>query len=290
MDSTFEIGSALGRYCMAIAMIAFGMQHLIYDEFVTRVVPKLPAWIPGHALLAYGFGLYLVAAGGALMLRKTARLTGLALGGTLLASFSLLYLPLAFADLHNAGLWTKAGKALALSGGAFLIAGSMPKDLRSRYGWSETLIKVLEKFIPLGRYFLGLFLAFCGVLHFTYVTFVAELVPAWIPGHLFWTYFSGVALVAGGFGLCVPQTTRLAAALSALMIFLWVLLLHIPRAVADLQDSNETTAVFEAIAVAGTALLVATSQGWTALTRAYRSPRSVVTPGTPGNHWHSSNA
>jgi hypothetical protein len=34
-------------------------------------------------------------------------------------------------------------------------------------------------------------------------------------------------------------------------------MLHIPRALADLRDSNETTAVFEAIAVTGTALLIA---------------------------------
>jgi uncharacterized membrane protein len=115
----------------------------------------------------------------------------------------------------------------------------------------------LEKCIPFARYFLGGFFAFCGVLHFIYVNFVTGLVPSWIPGPVFWTYFSGVALFAAGLGISFPPTTRLAAALSALMVFLWVLMLHIPRALADLRDSNETTAVFEAIAVSGTALLIA---------------------------------
>ncbi len=41
------------------------------------------------------------------------------------------------------------------------------------------------------------------------------------------------------------------------MIFLWVLLLHIPRAVASPHDSNETTAVFEALAMSGGAILIA---------------------------------
>ena len=41
------------------------------------------------------------------------------------------------------------------------------------------------------------------------------------------------------------------------MIFLWVLMLHIPRAVAAPHDSNETTAVFEALAISGAAFLVA---------------------------------
>jgi hypothetical protein len=36
-----------------------------------------------------------------------------------------------------------------------------------------------------------------------------------------------------------------------------VLMVHIPRALADLHDSNETTAVFEALAFAGVAFLIA---------------------------------
>jgi uncharacterized membrane protein len=278
MENPREIGNVVGRSCLAISMVAFGVQHLIYGDFVTRVVPRLPAWIPGHPFLAYGCGASLIAAGTYVLLGKMARLAALLLGGTLLASFVLLYLPLAFGDLRNAGLWTNAGKDLALSGGAFLIAGSLPSDLRSSAGWLANLTKALEKFIFLGRYFLGVFLTFCGILHFLYAPFVASLVPAWISGHLFWTYFSGVALIAGGVGIVVPRTARLAAVLSAVMVFLWVVLLHIPRAVANLRDSNETTAVFEAIAVAGTALLVATSQGRTALQRPYKPLPSVGTP------------
>ena len=96
-----------------------------------------------------------------------------------------------------------------------------------------------------------------GILHFVYVDFVARLVPSWIPAHLFWTYFSGSALIAGGIGIILPWTTRLAASLSGLMIFLWVVLLHIPRAVGAPRDSNETTAEVEALAMSGAAILVA---------------------------------
>jgi hypothetical protein len=41
------------------------------------------------------------------------------------------------------------------------------------------------------------------------------------------------------------------------MIYLWIVLLHIPRALAAPRDSNETTAVFEALAIGATAFLVA---------------------------------
>jgi hypothetical protein len=57
--------------------------------------------------------------------------------------------------------------------------------------------------------------------------------------------------------MIIRQTSRLAATLTGLMISLWIVLLHIPRAAADLRDSNETTAVFEALAISGASFLIA---------------------------------
>jgi uncharacterized membrane protein YphA (DoxX/SURF4 family) len=64
-------------------------------------------------------------------------------------------------------------------------------------------------------------------------------------------------LIAGGLGIFLPATTRAAAAMSGLMIFLWVFLLHIPRAIAPPRDPGETSAIFEALAISGVAFLVA---------------------------------
>ncbi len=94
-------------------------------------------------------------------------------------------------------------------------------------------------------------------MHFIYADFVATLIPTWIPAHLFWTYFAAIALIAGAVGMFIPKTEFYAAALSALMIFLWVILLHAPRALADLHNANETTAFFEALAMCGACLLIA---------------------------------
>jgi uncharacterized membrane protein len=231
--------TSVARFFFAIAIIAFGIQHLVYGGFVTRVVPKLPAWIPRHHFWAYVTGVALICAGGGMLLPKRARTAGTLLGSLILLSFLVFYLPLLLASQPLGGLWTNAGKALALSGGAFLIAGSLPRT------------------IPLGRIFLSAFLILAGVQHFLFVAFVATLVPAWIPGRVFWTYFAGLALIAGGIGMLVPKLTRPAAMLSGIMIYLWVVLLHIPRALAAPRDSNETTAVFEALAIGATAFLVA---------------------------------
>jgi uncharacterized membrane protein len=98
-----------------------------------------------------------------------------------------------------------------------------------------------------------------GVQHFLFASFVKGLVPGWIPGALFWTYFAGVALIAGGVGLMMPKTRRAAGIAVGLMISSWVVLLHIPRALAAATPAarrNEWTAVFEAVAFAGIAFIL----------------------------------
>jgi uncharacterized membrane protein len=251
--------STLGRFFFAVAIVAFGIQHFVHLDFVTRVLPRLPAWIPAQAFLSCVFGSILLASGAAIMFEKAARPVALLLGAIILSSFALLYLPLLITTPltpFNGVLWTSAGKALALSGGSFLVAGSLHLKLDGPENALAAAARALERFIPLGRFFLAAFLILCGIEHFMFVEFVTSMAPSWIPGGVFWTYFTGVALIAGGLGIIVPLTSRLAGGLSGLMIFVWVLIVHIPRAVA-IRNSNETTAVFEALAFSGVAFLVA---------------------------------
>src|SRR5262249_2452935 len=187
--------------------------------------------IAAHSFPAVVCGARLRASGAETISEKEARSAALLLGAIILSSFALLYLPLLITTPPNGGLWTSAGKALALSGGSFLVAGSLPVKLDSPANTLASVVRTLERFIPLGRFFLAAFLILCGIEHFIYVEIVTRMVPSWIPGAVFWAYFAGVALIAGGVGIIVPMTSRLAGGLSGLMIFLWVLLVHIPRAV-----------------------------------------------------------
>ena len=41
------------------------------------------------------------------------------------------------------------------------------------------------------------------------------------------------------------------------MILLWVVLLHIPRAMADLHNAGEMSGIFEALALSGAAFILA---------------------------------
>ena len=75
------------------------------------------------------------------------------------------------ANIHDPGPWTSGSELLALCGAALVLTGVM----------------------KLGRILFAAPLLVFGVQHFLYARFIATLVPAWIPGRLFWAYFIGVA-------------------------------------------------------------------------------------------------
>lgn len=231
----------LGRYFFAGGVAASGVQQLVNADFV-RLVPKLPAWLPGQPAWACVVGALLAGIGVALGAGRKTRPAAILLGALLLLTFFLQRVPEIVANPSVGFMWTNPCKVLALLGGAILLAGSGPTCL--------------------GALFLGVFLLVCGAQHFVYAEFVQTLVPAWIPpGPKFWAAFTGVALMAGGLGILLPPTVRWAAGLSGLMIFLWVILLHLPRALASPHDAGETSAIFEALALSGVALLVAGTRG-----------------------------
>ena len=241
----------IGQLFIALALFVFGIQHFVYLNFVTRAFPPLPLWVPATHIFACLFGALLCITAFSIAFRYKAHTCSLWLASAIFLMFAVFLLPSLLVNLKNGFVWTNSGKALVLVGENLLIAGSTSDQTPAQ----NSVIRFLERFIPLGKYLLAGFFILAAILHFVYAEFVAMLIPAWIPAHLFWTYFAALALIAGAIGMLIPRTAQLAAALSALMVFLWVILLHIPRA-WTIHDANETTALFEALTMCGMALLI----------------------------------
>jgi len=252
----------VGRCFFGAATLASGMLQLITGAFV-RLVPPLPAWFPAPSAWAYLVGLVLVAAGLAILTGRMGRAAASLVGVMVLLMVALLvppqfiWNPVVDRPFFRGFMWTNPLKSLALAGGAAMLAGRLRDDGRPLPG----LVRVFSRLEPLGPLQLAAFLIVAGLQHYWYRIFVDTLVPSWIPGTRFWTLFTGAALLAGGVGILVRRTAWLAATLSGVMIFLWVLLLHIPRAVAGPQRAFETAGVFEALALSGVAFIVSATRG-----------------------------
>jgi uncharacterized membrane protein len=256
---------AIGRIFFATGMIVTGGQQFFFGQFVPMVVPLTPGTIPSQRLWVYLTGAILIVAGGAILTGLQARLVSKVLGALFLLSFLLLYLP----TNAMAGL-----KALTLSGCAFVIAGTFPKTTADE--GRRNPIAWLDRFVPYGMYLLAIQVIVFGIDHYLYTAGIATLVPAWIPGHIFWTYFAGTALIASGVAMIARVKARLAATLLGVMILIWVLILHIPRAVANPGPlGQEWTSAFEALAKSGVALILGETLGKTGTRAGAASPRGV---------------
>src|SRR5262249_47445326 len=79
-----------------------------------------------------------------------------------------------------------------------------------------------------------------GIDHFLFAQAVQSLVPAWLPGHWFWAYFTGSGFIASGICIGIRKLASLAAVMTGTMFFLLVVILHAPRVALALQNSNES--------------------------------------------------
>jgi uncharacterized membrane protein YphA (DoxX/SURF4 family) len=255
--------AVVGRFFFGIATTAFGGLQLIRVDFV-RLVPDLPTWLPAHAWWAGMTGAILVAIGVSILSGRQTRLAATLLAGLLLFSIVFLHIPEIAADPARGFKWTNPCKALALFGGAILLT-AIPAHMNAAR--DPALVRVAQRLLPFGpALFLGIFFVVAGIQHFVYAAFVTQLVPAWMPVPAFWTYFTGIALIAGGVGLVLKPFTRLASRLSGLMVFLWALLLHLPLALAIPYQRTETDGFFEALALSGVAFMLLSSPGFQSTT------------------------
>ena len=246
-----DVLPVFGRCCYAIALIAFGLRQIVSLSFV-RLVPGVPSWMPWPVAWAGSTGIILAGVGWAILVGRRAQLAAMLAGIFFLLLFVFLYVPQIIGNPLAGFVWTNPCKTLALLGAALWLA----EHRIDSAGVSFAEIRLTHRLRPLGWIFLSVFLVVCGVQHFVYAGFVDTLVPAWIPpGPRFWTCFSGIALVVGGLGLALPKTARLAAMLVGIMIFLWVILLHIPLT-AEKKSLFEFDGIFEALALSGAAFLL----------------------------------
>src|SRR5262245_38591562 len=112
--------ATLGRLFFAVAVAASGVQQILLGAFV-RLVPKLPAWMPGTAGLARLAGVALVGIGLAILTRRRARAAALVLAALLLACFVFLHVRDLATNPGAAFMWTNPLKDLAVLGGALIL-------------------------------------------------------------------------------------------------------------------------------------------------------------------------
>jgi uncharacterized membrane protein YphA (DoxX/SURF4 family) len=233
-----------GRIFTALAIAGLGILCLLAKDFI---VGRPPAWPPNvnvNPILAYVTAVSLLICSLSILFRKKGGITSLVV--------ALLILVLSITrHLYNFVDWLNALKALALLGGMLVVACSFFKEDSRLNATLHINTSTRKTLVLIGCIALGIFFVAAGYAHFKFADFVNNFIPAYIPFRPFWTYFTGICLVAGGIGVVIPPVRKWAALLSGIMVFGWFLLLHIPRLITNMNDPGEHLGVFESLLFAG---------------------------------------
>jgi uncharacterized membrane protein len=216
-----RIASA-GHAAFAGTLIALGALGLIKRDFAPIWQP-VPGGLPGREVLIYLFALIPLACGIGLLVQRAAAVAARVLLVFLLLLLLLLRLPHLFVSF-TVDVWWAACKTAVVVAAAWVLYTWFAADREGRRPAFATGGKGLR----IARMLYGLALIPFGLAHFLYLQQTAPLVPGWLPAHVAWAYFTGCTFVAAGLAVLTGVYARLAAALSALQMGLFTLLVWVP--------------------------------------------------------------
>ena len=246
----------IGRIFYGLSIAVMGCLTIYYHDFPYMFIPLRHSWMNDLAIVAYISGILLILAGACIVFKKQTMPVSLLLGTALLLIFCFYFVPYQFmapSRYMHFGQWENAAKELALSAGAFAIAGCFPKQNEN------PLIGLLRKLIPFGAILFAITIISFAIDHFLFAKEAQDYIPSWIPNHLFWMYFTGSALLGSGIAIILKIRPGLFAALLGAMILIWVIILHIPKAIVESFGGmgGEVSSGFLALAYCGIALVIA---------------------------------
>jgi uncharacterized membrane protein YphA (DoxX/SURF4 family) len=93
-----------------------------------------------------------------------------------------------------------------------------------------------------------------GVFHLMNAQGMSGMVPGFVPGAVFWVYFTGVAMIAAGVSFVINRYAKLAGLLLAVLLLIYVVTIHVPGVIDGSQQAMSS--LLKDVALTGGALLV----------------------------------
>jgi len=217
----------IGVWFYGLGTVLTGILDIAWGDFDASHQPiqSLGKNFPGQHLLAYVAGVWLAAAGLAILWRRGARM-GAAASAIVYLIVTAFWLPRYYAGIHALG-WridVILGVSFGLAQQVFLVAPAA--IVYASTASPDSLWQ--ERAAIAARWMLGLPPILFGLFHLIALRIFATLVPQWIPFGYFWAALTGVAFILAGIAICSGIKDVLALRLLALMLLLFEGLVEVP--------------------------------------------------------------
>jgi len=217
----------IGLWFYGLGTVLTGILNIAWGDFEASHQPiqALGKDLPGQHLLACVAGVWLVAAGLAILWRRSARI-GAAASAIVYLIFTALWLFRYYSGIHTYG-WridVLLGVSFGLAQQLMLVAPAVIV-----YVSSASPNSVIEKRTAIAaRWMLGLPPILFGLFHLIGLRIFATIVPQWMPFGTFWAALTGIAFILAGVAICSGIKDVLALRLLALMLLLFEGLVEAP--------------------------------------------------------------
>ena len=249
----------VGVWFYGLGTVLTGILNIAWGAFDASHQPikSLGNNLPGQQILAYVAGVWLIAAGLAILWRRSARI-GAAASAIAYVIFAALWLTRYSAAVHAFGLRIDVllGVSFGLVQQLMLVA---PAAIVYVSNASSALPdSLLQKRAAIAaRWMLGVPPVIFGLFHLVGIRVFATIVPQWMAFGYFWAALTGIAFILAGLAICSGIMDVLAARLLALMLLLFEGLVEIPPVFIRLHNEATWGAAVYNVSAIGACLIFA---------------------------------
>jgi uncharacterized membrane protein len=226
--------ASVGHAVFAVTLIALGILGLVQGE-LNEVWHGVPKGMPGRELLAYLCALVALACGIGLLWQRVAASAARVLLVYLLVWTLLFKGRFILIAPTREVVYQSLGENFVVIAGAWVLYAWFATDWdRQHLGFATG-----DRGVRIARVLYALAMIAFGLSHFAYLDQTAPLVPAWLPWHVGWAYFTGATYLAAALAMLTGVWARLAAVLSTAQMGGFTLLVWVPMLLAGKLPASE---------------------------------------------------
>jgi len=216
---------SVGQMVFALTMVGVGILGWAQGDLV-QIWQPVPKAFPAREVLIWLCAAISLACGVGLLWRRTAGSAARLLFFYLLLWMVVFKLRFIFLAPATEGAYQSNGENAVIVAGAWVLYVWLAASWDRRYlGFFSS-----ERGLRAARVLYALAMLAFGLSHFFYLNLTAPLVPAWLPWHTGWAYFTGSAYLAAGLAMLTGILAKPAAMLSALQMGLFTFMVWLPLA------------------------------------------------------------